>query len=502
MVKIKFNNSLKKQLLLGIFCGIIILIVLLDISQYYFLKKNLYESKIQLLESRLHNIYIYKLKDTNNEIALRANAQGLIDASIDMDVGISIIDQNGNVMVDSKSKGKTNYLKHLLLTEIPEFNKNEPLPKLSTYKYKELLKTKGGLDKNIIVNNILGTKYMVLVCKLGSLNKSYSLIQFSTSMKSIDNLIIMQLKWCFIISIILFAIMVVILRSFISFSLTPLERITFAMKKINEEKLNTRIEMLINQTEIQGLVTEFNCMLKRIETSFENEKNIARKMKKFVLDAEHELRTPLTSIQGFAEILKMGAAQDENDKALALDTIVRESKRMTRLVNKMLLLTRLDNKIYIEKKPENIKDIIIELKDELNFIVGLRTLKIYAKEDIWVNSNSDQIKQIIINLINNAAQHTDEEKGELTIILRRKLIDNIKCAVIIVSDNGIGISKNKLDKIFYRFYRVETHRSRKSGNFGLGLSIIKSIVDEYGGKIEVESEINCGSKFSVILKAI
>lgn len=494
-------DSLKRQLLLGIFLGIIILIALLEISQYYSLRNNLYASKFQLLESRLHNININELIKTDNEETLKKKAESLVDSMVDINVGISIIDDKYKLLVDSEEKSRSNYIKRLLPGDIQNFSKGGPLPVLLSDKYKALITTEGILEKKLIVNNSLGARYMILICKLGELNKSSGLIQLSTPLVSEDNIIKVQVIWCIAIAICAFTLMAIILAKFISFSLNPLNKITSDFIKINDNRLNTRIEMDVHQIEIKRLINEFNGMLERIEDSFGNEKAIAYKMRKFVSDASHELRTPLTSIQGFSQLLSTGEISTETDKKIALDSITNESKRLTRLINNLLLLTKLDYKANTEKMPENIKKIVDELDKQLRFIAGPREFNIYT-EDVWINSNSDQIKQIFINLINNASKHTDEDKGRISIELKNVFLNEVGYGAIIISDNGTGIPKEKLNMIFDRFYRIESHRSRKNGGFGLGLSIVKSIVDENDGKIEVESEESLGSKFTIYFKAI
>lgn len=502
MKKFQFKvDSLKKQLLTGIFFGVITLMVLLEITQYYSLRNNLYTSNFQLLESRLHNTSIDKLIKISDKEALNKDASSLIDSMIDQNVGISIIDSNGNLMVDSEEKARSNYSSHLLPNEVQNISKFGPLPKLSSDEYKELVNTEGILEKKFIVNNSSGIRYMILICKLGNPDKSTGLIQLSTSMVSVDNIIKQQLKWYIAIAIAVFAIMAIIMAKFISFSLKPLNKITSAMTKINDNKLNTRIEMDVNQIEIKRLIAEFNEMLERIEDSFRNEKAIADKMKKFVSDAAHELRTPLTSIQGFSQLLSNGDIEGESDKKISLNSISEESKRLTRLLNNLLLLTKLDYKVNLEKKPVNIKKIVQEIENQLKLIVGSRKFSIYT-ENLWINSNSDQIKQIFINLINNASQHTDEKNGKVTIEIKNILLNSVRYCAIIISDNGTGIPEEKLNRIFDRFYRIESHRSRKYGGFGLGLSIVKSIVDENDGLIKVESEVGQGSKFTIYFKSI
>lgn len=502
MKKLHFKTtSLKKQLLIGIFSVTISLIALLEISQYYSLKNNLYASKFQLLESRLHNIGIDKLKELNDQNILNKNAESLIDSMIDLDVGVSIIDSNGNLLTDSEENARSSLTNRLLPNKEQKFSKPNPLPQLTSDNYKDLISTEGILDKNLIVTNSFGTRYAIIICKIGDIGNSSGLLQLSTPLTLVDNIIYTQLKWDIAITIIVITIISIMLAKFISFLLKPLNTITSAIVKINDNKLSTRITMDVNQVEIKMLITEFNGMLERLADSFENEKKISDKMRQFVSDASHELRTPLTSIQGFSQLLSSGDITDEDDKNIALNSITNESKRMTRLLNNLLLLTKLDYKVHIEKKPENLKDIVNEICNELKLIAGTRELSIHV-EDVWIESNSDQIKQIFINLINNASQHTDKNAGKISIELKNVLFHEIKYAAIIISDNGVGIPKEKLNKIFDRFYRVESHRSRKYGGFGLGLSIVKSIVDENHGKIQVESKSNHGSKFTIYFKAI
>lgn len=502
MKKVQFKiTSLKKQLLIGIFSVIVILIALLEISQYYSLKNNLYANKFQLLESRLHNIGIDRLKQLNNQDALNKNSESLIDSMIDLDVGVSIFDSNGELLTDSEKNARSSLTNRLLPDEVQNFSSTNQLPQMSSDRYKELLSFEGILEKNLVVTNYSGTRYMIIVCKLGDISDSSGLLQLSTPLTSVDNIIYTQLKWDISITMIIITIIVIIISKFISFSLRPLNTITSAIVEINDNKLNTRIHMDVNQIEIKRLITEFNGMLERLAASFENEKNISDKMRKFVSDASHELRTPLTSIQGFSQLLSSGDVTDESDKIIALDSITNESKRMTRLLNNLLLLTKLDYKVTMEKKPENLKDIVNEMHNELKLLAGSRQLNIHV-EDVWIKSNSDQIKQIFINLINNASQHTNKDIGEISIELKNVFFDEVKYAAVIISDNGTGIPEEKLDKIFDRFYRVESHRSRKYGGFGLGLSIVKSIVDENDGTIKVESELNHGSKFTMYFKAI
>ena len=158
MKKVQFKiASLKNQLLLGIFSVIIILIALLEISQYYSLKNNLYANKLQLLESRLHNVGIDTLKQLNNQDTLNKNTESLIDSMIDLDVGVSIIDSNGELLIDSEENARSNLTSRLLPNDVQNFSTPDPLPQMPSDKYKELITTEGILEKNLVVTNSWNT---------------------------------------------------------------------------------------------------------------------------------------------------------------------------------------------------------------------------------------------------------------------------------------------------------------------------------------------------------
>jgi len=223
-------------------------------------------------------------------------------------------------------------------------------------------------------------------------------------------------------------------------------------------------------------------------------------MRRFVSDASHELRTPLTSIHGFVEVLLRGSAKNENQLYLALNSILIESERMTNLVNDLLLLNRLDNNPEEDKHLEKISDIIEEVYPQLNILSETRKIELNLKDDIYVYVNRNKIKQVIFNLVQNAVRHTDEKKGCITISTDNATESSKGYMVLKVEDNGTGITEEHLGKIFDRFFRSEEHRARKNGGYGLGLSIVKSIVDAHGGKIDVRSEVGVGTTFYIFLK--
>ncbi|MGL4739823.1 MAG: ATP-binding protein [Sarcina sp.] len=223
-------------------------------------------------------------------------------------------------------------------------------------------------------------------------------------------------------------------------------------------------------------------------------KKLENMRSEFVANVSHELKTPVTSIRGFAETLRY--VDDTKTREKFLSIIEEESDRLTRLIQDILSL------YDIEKK--QIK--VIEAVDIVSVIESVRELTRNESEKREVNfiseiniensivANSDSIKQLILNLVDNAIKYSgNNSKVWLNI---EENVDNFE---IVVKDNGVGIEEEHLNRIFERFYRVDKARSRETGGTGLGLAIVKHIVNNLNGDIFVESEIGKGTKFKVYI---
>ncbi len=219
--------------------------------------------------------------------------------------------------------------------------------------------------------------------------------------------------------------------------------------------------------------------------------------KDFVANVSHELKTPLTSINGFVETLIMNENLDVDKRNRFLAIIKKESDRLKRLIEDILLLSSIENKNNLVTENILLYDVFKEVYEMINYIAKDKNINIsynFEDEKIVVEAYGDYIKQLFLNLIDNAVKYTPPG-GEVTINQYTKY-DEI---VIEIIDNGIGIPKEDIDKIFQRFYRVDKARSRSVGGTGLGLAITKHIVNSLKGRICVESEFQKGSKFIVTL---
>ena len=216
--------------------------------------------------------------------------------------------------------------------------------------------------------------------------------------------------------------------------------------------------------------------------------------KDFVANVSHELKTPLTSISGFAETLKLNENIDKETRNRFLTIIDGEANRLRRLIEDILTLSFIENDKKEEKEAINLYSVYRRVEDML--MISARTknisLNCNADETIKIAANADYVKQIILNLVDNAIKYTPEN-GDVNV----KIFADKDDAVIKVSDTGMGIPKEDQARIFERFYRVDKARSREIGGTGLVLAITKHIAMNLGGTISVESELEKGSTFTV-----
>ena len=217
----------------------------------------------------------------------------------------------------------------------------------------------------------------------------------------------------------------------------------------------------------------------------------------FVANVSHELKTPLTSINGFVEtlIINEDLPSDKRNRFLAI--IQKESDRLKRLIEDILLLSSIESKNNLVTENVLLYNIFKEVYEMISYIASSKHIKIYYNfedENVAIQAYGDYIKQLFLNLIDNAIKYTPE--GGTVIINQFTRNNEITIEVI---DNGVGIPKEDQSKIFQRFYRVDKARSRSVGGTGLGLAITKHIVNSLQGNIGVESKLGEGSKFIVTI---
>lgn len=256
--------------------------------------------------------------------------------------------------------------------------------------------------------------------------------------------------------------------------------------------------LIISVFLFKWIIKPVEIMKKQLEEA--NEENIKseRIRSEFVANVSHELKTPLTSILGFIETLQDGAAENPELRTKFLDIVAIETSRLKRLIEDLLVLSDIENrrdrgegkKIFVKKSVDEIVASISPIAESRNVIVVLN-----IDEGITIVGNEDRFKQMMLNLIENAIKYS-KINGKVYIF--SEMMDEGKKIAITVRDEGIGISKEHIERLFERFYRVDKSRSTKVGGTGLGLSIVKHIANLFDAELKVESEINKGSSFQVI----
>ncbi|MCB0246391.1 MAG: HAMP domain-containing protein [Anaerolineae bacterium] len=273
-------------------------------------------------------------------------------------------------------------------------------------------------------------------------------------------------------------------------TLRPLRNFTETANHIvTAQDLQERLVAPDPHDEVGQLAETFNKMLERLDILFNTQQQL-------VADVSHELRTPLATIQGNLDLLRRGAAKDPSMLQESMDAMNSEVARMSRLVRDLLLLAESDAGAPLQLRPVELDTLLLEIYREGMLIANNRLkMRLGHEDQAVIQGDPDRLKQLLLNLVNNAIAYTPDG-GTVTLSLHRRPDNWVRVAV---ADTGVGIAPEDLPHIFDRFWRQDKARSRKLGGSGLGLSIAKSIVEAHGGRISVESELGKGTTFEVLL---
>ncbi|MFC4631323.1 sensor histidine kinase [Promicromonospora alba] len=279
-------------------------------------------------------------------------------------------------------------------------------------------------------------------------------------------------------------------------SLRSLRSVEHTAAQIAAGDLSQRVPEAPAGTEMGSLAASLNAMLTQIERAFAAQEASEVRMRQFVSDASHELRTPVATIRGYGELYRMGAL-DSTEKVD--DTMLRiedAARRMGTLVNDLLVLARLDEGRPIARADVDLVALARDSVQDLHALdptreVSLVPLDAAAAPDdpagkmpdtLVVEGDSDRLRQVVTNLIGNVARHTPAgTPAEIALGVRKD--DGV--AVLEVRDHGPGLSEEQGRRIFERFYRADSSRTRESGGSGLGMAIVAAIVGTHGGHVEV-----------------
>ncbi len=271
-------------------------------------------------------------------------------------------------------------------------------------------------------------------------------------------------------------------------SLSPIGYIASKAQNITSQNLSERLTPRGTDDEMDDLIRTINGMISRLENSFQ-------RMAEFTADASHELKTPLCALRGEAEVLlsKGRTAEDYQD---ALAHFIEQFDRLDQMIDGLILLSKSDSsQVELKIVPLRLDLLVKNIGDLFQVLAEQKNISFIMDpfQEVMVMGDKMRLQQLFTNLIDNAIKFTSE--GTVRITMEK----NEEEVFVEIRDTGIGIPKEEKEMIFKRFYRMDKSRSRETGGVGLGLSIAEWIAHAHHGKIEVKSEVNQGSTFTISL---
>ena len=277
-----------------------------------------------------------------------------------------------------------------------------------------------------------------------------------------------------------------------------LEPVRIAAQKIESILSDEQVELESTYVELEPFIKTIQLQKEEIELSISKVKESEKYRREFTANVTHELKTPLTSINGYAEMIASGITSAEENQKFA-NVIIKEGTRLLELINQILDLSKIEGQITESK--ESFED--IDVYEIANNIVSRFEQRLNSKnidltlsgEGIIINGNKSMIRDMLSNIIDNAIKY-NKVGGKVDI----KILQNKYEVIINLKDTGMGIPQEDRDRIFERFYRVDKSRSKKITGTGIGLSIVKHIVEYHNGTIVLNSEVNKGTTIEIHLQ--
>jgi two-component system, OmpR family, sensor kinase len=278
-------------------------------------------------------------------------------------------------------------------------------------------------------------------------------------------------------------------------SLRPVDRMIDTAAAIAGGDLTQRVEYGDDGTELGRLASALDDMLGQLELSWAEREASQARLRQFVADASHELRTPVAAIRGYAELYRQGGLASKPSMERAMHRIETESERVGHLVDDLLLLARLDQHQPLQREPVDVSEIARDSVAGFRVIDGSsHPLALNAASECIVVGDQQRLRQVIDNLVGNAFAHTPAGTP-----VEVSVANGDGHVALTVVDHGPGIPEAERARVFERFHRIDTSRSRHTGGTGLGLAIVAAVASAHGGTVELDEPDEGGCRFTVRL---
>ena len=253
--------------------------------------------------------------------------------------------------------------------------------------------------------------------------------------------------------------------------------------------------------EIGELCTDFEEMRRRLKESAEEKVESERQNKELISNISHDLKTPIAAVKGYVEGLMDGVADTPEKQEKYIRTIYNKANDMDRLINELSFYSKIDtNRIPYTFEKINVNAYFADCIEELSIEMEEQDIELtysnYVEGDIQVIADAEQIKRVINNIVGNSVKYIDKPRGRIHIRVK----DVGDFVQVEIEDNGKGIASKDLPQIFDRFYRADVSRNSSKGGSGIGLSIVKKIIEDHGGQVWAASKEQTGTVMYFVLR--
>ena len=280
----------------------------------------------------------------------------------------------------------------------------------------------------------------------------------------------------------------------------PLVKLKKATQNIKEGNLDFVLDVE-GKDEFSELCQDFEEMRRRLKESTEEKSLIEKENRELISNISHDLKTPITAVKGYVEGIMDGVADTPEKMDRYVRTIYNKTNEMDHLINELTFYSKIDtNRIPYTFSKLNVEDYFADCSEEVGLELETRGIELvyanYVEKDVMVIADGEQIRRVIHNIIGNAIKYMDKPKG----IIQIRIKDVGDFIQIEIEDNGKGIGPKDLPYIFDRFYRTDVSRNSSKGGSGIGLSIVKKILEDHGGKVWATSRLGIGTIMYFVLR--
>ena len=280
----------------------------------------------------------------------------------------------------------------------------------------------------------------------------------------------------------------------------PLVKLKKATKNIKEGNLDFVLEVEGND-EFSQLCQDFEEMRKRLKESTEEKILMDKENKELISNISHDLKTPITAVKGYVEGIMDGVADTPEKMDRYVRTIYNKTNEMDHLINELTFYSKIDtNRIPYTFSKLNVEDYFSDCAEELGLEMETRGIELvyanYVEKGVQVIADGEQIRRVIHNIVSNAIKYMEKPRG----IIQLRVKDVGDFIQVEIEDNGKGIAAKDLQYIFDRFYRTDVSRNSSKGGSGIGLSIVKKIMEDHGGKVWATSRLGIGTIMYFVLR--